>query len=53
MGAHVGARDCHATGRSLSMAMRAGVALLGHMGIETNLLTMDVAGKTELTAAVA
>lgn len=53
MGAHVAARDCHATGRSLSMAMRAGVALLGHMGIETNLLTMDVAGKTELTAAVA
>ena len=53
MGAHVGPRDCHATGRNLSMAMRAGVALFGHMGIEANLLTMDVAEKTELTAAVA
>ena len=53
MGAHVGPKDCHITGRSIAMATRAGVALFGHMGIEANLLTMDEAEKTELRAAVA
>lgn len=53
MGAHVGPRDCHITGRSISMATRAGVALFGDMGIEANLLTMDDAEKAELKAAVA
>ena len=53
MGAHVGPRDCHITGRSISMAARAGVALFGDMGIEANLLTMDDAEKAELKAAVA
>ena len=53
MGAHVGPKDCHITGRNLSMATRAGVALFGHMGIEANLLTMAASEKTELKAAVA
>ena len=53
MGAHVGPRDCHITGRSISMATRAGVALFGDMGIEANLLTMDDTEKAELKAAVA
>ena len=53
MGAHVGPKDCHITGRSLSMATRAGVAMFGDMGIEANLLEMDAEGKAELTAAVA
>ena len=53
MGAHVGPRDCHITGRSISMATRAGVALFGDMGIEANLLTMDDGEKAELKAAVA
>ena len=53
MGAHVGPRDCHITGRSISMATRAGVALFGDMGIEANLLTMDDLEKAELKAAVA
>ena len=39
MGAHVGPGRCHQTGRRLSMAMRAGTALMGHMGLELNLLS--------------
>ena len=53
MGAHVGPRDCHITGRTISMSTRAGVALFGDMGIEANLLEMDEAEKTELKTAVA
>ncbi|MEH6567508.1 MAG: alpha-galactosidase [Halioglobus sp.] len=52
MGAHVGPYDCHITGRSISMATRAGVALFGDMGIEANLLDMSEAEKRELKAAV-
>lgn len=53
MGAHVGPFECHITGRSLSMATRAGVALFGDMGIEANMLEMSDTDKAELTAAVA
>ena len=52
MGAHVGPRDCHITGRSISMATRAGVALFGHMGIEANLLEIEDEEKRELATAV-
>jgi alpha-galactosidase len=52
MGAHVGPRDCHITGRSISMATRAGVAMFGDMGIEANLLKMDDKEKQVLTSAV-
>ncbi|NMP30177.1 alpha-galactosidase [Thalassotalea sp. M1531] len=34
MGSHVGPRDCHITGRRISIEMRAAVAMFGHMGIE-------------------
>ncbi|MEM9740680.1 MAG: alpha-galactosidase [Pseudomonadota bacterium] len=34
MGAHVGASPAHLTGRSQSLAFRAGVALPGHFGLE-------------------
>ncbi|WP_158969227.1 alpha-galactosidase [Paraglaciecola sp. L3A3] len=34
MGAHVGPRDCHITGRHISIEMRAAVSFFGHMGIE-------------------
>ncbi|RDV29013.1 alpha-galactosidase [Alteromonas aestuariivivens] len=34
MGAHVGPRDCHITGRHISIETRAAVALFGHMGME-------------------
>lgn len=34
MGAHVGPRDCHITGRHISIETRAAVAMFGHMGME-------------------
>jgi len=34
MGAHIGPRECHITGRIVSMEMRAAVAFFGHMGLE-------------------
>lgn len=34
MGAHVGPRDCHITGRHVNIEMRAAVSFFGHMGIE-------------------
>ena len=34
MGAHVGPRECHITGRIVSMETRAAVAFFGHMGLE-------------------
>ena len=53
IGAHVGPRHCHVTGRTLSMAMRAGTALMGHMGLELNLSTEPAAELAELAAAIA
>ncbi|MEO9969958.1 MAG: alpha-galactosidase [Hyphomonadaceae bacterium] len=38
MGAHVGPRTCHITGRKLSMELRVATAFFGHMGMELNLL---------------
>ena len=52
MGAHVGPRHCHITGRTLSMAMRAGTAMIGHMGLELNLLTEPEAELNELKDAI-
>ena len=53
MGAHVGPHDSHISGRRLSLATRAGVAMFGDMGIEANLLEFDKDEKEELKAAVA
>lgn len=53
MGCHVGPRRCHITGRTLSMAMRAGTALMGHMGLELNLLEEPTDELDELKAAIA
>ena len=53
MGAHVGPRCCHITGRTTSMAFRAGVALFGDFGVEANLLEIDDAERAELKAAIA
>jgi alpha-galactosidase len=39
IGAHVGPRKCHVTGRTLSIEMRTATAIMGHMGAEMNLLT--------------
>lgn len=53
LGSHVGPYQCHITGRSQSMAMRAGTALMGHMGAELNLLTEPAADLAELKSAIA
>jgi alpha-galactosidase len=53
LGAHVGPKHCHITGRTLSMAMRAATALMGHMGAELNLLSEPEADLAELSAAIA
>jgi alpha-galactosidase len=52
MGSHVGPSECHQTGRKLSMGMRAGTAMMGHMGLELNLLTEPDADLTQLKAAI-
>nr|WP_070958729.1 alpha-galactosidase [Hyphomonas sp. Mor2] len=38
IGAHVGPKTCHITGRRLTMQMRVATALFGHMGMELDLL---------------
>lgn len=37
MGAHIGPRVCHITGRSLSAEFRSATAMFGHMGMECDL----------------
>lgn len=53
LGAHVGPRRCHITGRTLSMNMRAATALMGHMGLELNLLTEPQHELAQLKSALA
>ena len=53
MGAHVGASPAHSTGRSQSMAFRAGVALPGHFGIELDPVTLSEADRAILQAGIA
>jgi alpha-galactosidase len=53
LGSHVGPLHCHVTGRTLSMAMRAATALMGHMGAELNLLTEPQSDLDELQRAIA
>lgn len=53
MGSHVGPRECHITGRMLPMALRAGVALSGHMGIEADLRRESERDKAILARAIA
>jgi alpha-galactosidase len=53
MGAHVGPGQCHQTGRRLSMNMRAGTAMIGHMGLELDLLSEPDGDLATLKAAIA
>lgn len=53
LGAHVGPRDCHITGRRITMAMRAGVAMFGHMGLEMDLRELSAPEAATLAAAIA
>ncbi len=52
LGSHVGPAHCHVTGRTLSMGMRAATALMGHMGVELNLLTEAEADLVQLKDAI-
>ncbi len=42
MGAHIGPKHCHITGRVFSIEYRAATAIFGHMGLELNLLSEEV-----------
>ena len=48
MGSHVGASPSHATGRTQSIAFRAAVACMGHMGVELDPRTLDESDRSEL-----
>ncbi|MEV6343594.1 alpha-galactosidase [Actinoplanes sp. NPDC051851] len=52
IGSHIGAPASHTTHRTLPLSMRAGTAILGHLGIEWDLTAPD-ADLTELAAWVA
>jgi alpha-galactosidase len=53
LGAHVGPAHCHVTGRTLPIAMRAATALMGHMGLELNLIEEPEADLDVLKSAIA
>jgi alpha-galactosidase len=53
MGAHIGPPTAHTTGRTHTLAFRAGTALFGHLGVEWNVLGLDEAGRHELAAVIA
>ncbi|SMG34502.1 alpha-galactosidase [Agreia pratensis] len=52
MGAHIGGPWSHSTGRRHELALRAGVALPGHFGIEWDISRLDDAELDELAAWV-
>ncbi len=53
LGAHVGAPLAHTTGRTHTLAFRAGTALFGHFGIEWDLTAATAAERAELAAWIA
>ncbi len=53
MGAHIGPRRAHTTGRTHSLDFRAVTALIGHLGIEWNLLDLSPAELDRLAAYLA
>lgn len=53
MGAHIGPRECHITGRIVSMEMRAAVAFFGHMGLEMDPRELTEVDCEQLTAIIA
>lgn len=53
MGAHVGPKRCHITGRRLNMRLRVATALFGHMGMELDLLSEEAADLDILKAGIA
>jgi alpha-galactosidase len=53
MGSHIGASPAHATGRSQSMAFRAAVACMGHLGVELDPEALAAAEREELARWIA
>jgi len=53
MGAHIGPTRSHTTGRVHSLAFRAVTALLGHLGVEWNVLSLDDNERAQLAEAIA
>jgi alpha-galactosidase len=53
MGAHIGPRRSHTTGRMHTLAFRAATALFGHLGIEWNVTRLDEAERDALREVVA
>jgi len=53
MGAHVGPRDCHITGRHLAIEIRAAVAFFGHMGIEMDPRELTDSERSMLSEVIA
>jgi alpha-galactosidase len=48
MGAHIGPPRAHTTGRTATLAFRAATAMFGHLGVEWNVLSLDVRQRREL-----
>lgn len=48
MGSHVGASPAHASGRSQSLAFRAAIACMGHLGVELDPEALSVKDRAEL-----
>jgi len=53
MGAHVGPRDCHITGRNIPIELRSAVSMFGHMGIEMDPRELTEHEEKTLTSAIA
>lgn len=53
MGAHIGASPAHSTGRSQSMDFRAGIALMGHLGLELDVRRISQAEQSNVKAWIA
>ena len=53
MGAHIGPRRSHTTGRRHTLAFRAATALFGHLGVEWNVVRLDADDRAQLAEAIA
>jgi alpha-galactosidase len=53
MGAHIGPRRAHTTGRRHTLAFRAATALFGHLGVEWNVARLDAEERSRLAEVIA
>jgi alpha-galactosidase len=52
MGAHIGPRRAHTTGRRHTLAFRAATALFGHLGVEWNVVRLDADERARLAEVI-